>query len=526
MKTLRFVIIFLFSLLLYCRPAAPPLDDAAKEGLDLARAQCIRCHLFPDAGVLPRSAWPELLNRMGLYTGHDDLRYHELLMSGSDQEKRNLAIQVNAELLLKAPLISADQWKKIRHYYETASVPEINEKIKEPLPQERKDILSAVYTDFNPPDAVVSAVRMDTARHRLYAGESRTRSLVEIDSDGKTTGSFPIDGEPVALEVSQPGKAGSGGLYIAYAGSLFPSETARARVELRGWNTLNRPGILVSGLRRTAHAAFFDLNGDGKNEILTSQFGHHHGRFSIFESNLNSYTEKILIDRAGVIQSLVDDFDADGRPDVLVLAGQAREGLTLFLNRPSESGAPVYKEESLLAEHPGFGFVRFAASDLNNDGRTEIIIANGDNGDISGAPLRSYHGIRVFSKEGTSLNQEYFYPMHGAYGVCAADFDGDGKKDIAAISFYPDFTLAMPETFTLLLNKGGYEFEPVRIPQAHLGRWLVMDCGDLDGDGRPDVVLGGGYDEHLSGHRTEIWVQSASYQYRSAVLILKNIILR
>ena len=37
---------------------------------------------------------------------------------------------------------------------------------------------------------------------------------------------------------------------------------------------------------------------------------------------------------------------------------------------------------------------------------------------------------------------------------------------------------------------GDYKFQPYSIPGTECGRWLTMDAGDIDGDGKTDLVLG------------------------------------
>jgi len=92
-----------------------------------------------------------------------------------------------------------------------------------------------------------------------------------------------------------------------------------------------------------------------------------------------------------------------------------------------------------------------------------------------------------------NFKEAFFYPLNGAYKCIAADFDGDGDLDIAAISFFPDYDKSPEESFVFLENQGGLQFRAHTFPDCYRGRWLTMDAGDLDGDGDLDIVLGGAY---------------------------------
>ena len=72
----------------------------------------------------------------------------------------------------------------------------------------------------------------------------------------------------------------------------------------------------------------------------------------------------------------------------------------------------------------------------------------------------------------------------------ARDYDGDGDLDIAAISFFADYEHQPEEGFVYLKNEGNFNFSPYSVPEAQSGRWLTMDVGDLDKDGKIDIVLG------------------------------------
>ncbi|PYJ02999.1 MAG: hypothetical protein DME25_14035 [Verrucomicrobia bacterium] len=193
-----------------------------------------------------------------------------------------------------------------------------------------------------------------------------------------------------------------------------------------------------------------------------------------------------MLDRPGGIRSEVRDFNGDGRPDILGMMAQAREGLYLFLNQ----GQGRFQMETVLEVPPAWGLAGFEVVDFNKDGHLDLVVANGDNGDLA-LPMKNYHGVRIYLNDGKNhFTEAFFYPLHGAYKAVARDFDGDGDLDLAAIAFYPDFEQERPESFVYLENQGGMRFEAFTCAESNAGRWLVMDVGDLDGDGDDDLVLG------------------------------------
>ena len=82
------------------------------------------------------------------------------------------------------------------------------------------------------------------------------------------------------------------------------------------------------------------------------------------------------------------------------------------------------------------------------------------------------------------------FGLIGAFKAVAADFDGDGDLDLAAISFFPDLARSPEEAFLYFENLGGMRFKASTIPLGTRGRWLTLEAGDLDGDGDLDMILG------------------------------------
>ncbi|MBK9453626.1 MAG: VCBS repeat-containing protein [Bacteroidetes bacterium] len=66
----------------------------------------------------------------------------------------------------------------------------------------------------------------------------------------------------------------------------------------------------------------------------------------------------------------------------------------------------------------------------------------------------------------------------------------DGDPDLGAVSFIPTEARAR-KTFVYFENQGQFQISGTGLfPEVGLGRWMVMDAEDMDGDGDEDIVLG------------------------------------
>jgi len=472
-------------------------------GRELAQKYCSTCHLFPAPELLTKTAWvhhiqPDMAKWLGLERAD-----FEGMADGKMLQEANL--------FPSSPIIAEDDWFAIWDYYRGAAPSQPLAQVQRPRPQ--AGLKQFRVRKLNPTQGapMTSLVKIDPAARRLYIGDAFAGMVFALTPSGEVADRMRFGTAPISLTPLP------GGNYFTLIGRFFPSDAREGSV-LFFPKGAQQPVPLLEQLRRPTDTVVADLNQDGRADLVVCQFGNRLGQFSWFENQGEGrYDEHMLLDRPGAVQAVARDFNGDGRPDILVMMAQAREGVYLFVN----AGQGRFTLETILEEPPTWGFAGFELADFNHDGHLDLITANGDNGDFA-LPLKSYHGIRVYLNDGTNhFKQVFFHPMHGAYKVAARDFDDDGDLDIAAIAFYPDYTSPGPESFVYLENQGGLKFSPFTFAESNAGRWLVMDAGDLDGDGDVDLALG----SFVRGPTTMPVPQDLRDKWRTngaAVLLLEN----
>ena len=272
---------------------------------------------------------------------------------------------------------------------------------------------------------------------------------------------------------------------VVTIGSIVPSDAPRGKLEILKKG--KEPNIIIGNLRRPTQATYADLNNDGREDIIISEFGFRQGSLSWFENTGNgNYARHMLRALPGAVRTEVYDFNKDGKPDIAALMAQGDEGVYIYYNE----GNGKFREERLIRFPPAYGSNYFQLFDFNGDGFMDIITTNGDNADYS-VILKPYHGIRIFYNNGSNqFEQKYFLPVYGAQKAIPADFDNDGDIDIASIAFYPDYERLPEESFIYWENTGNNSYKRYTFNGFANGRWLTMDAGDMDGDGDKDIILG------------------------------------
>ena len=237
-----------------------------------------------------------------------------------------------------------------------------------------------------------------------------------------------------------------------------------------------------------------DVNGDGKPDLVVLNHGvtyQFYNSSSDFGSYSNSYvsillgngdgTYKAHIDYAcgtGAFSLAVADINGDGKPDILVLnhGGTAEytsygAGINTLLNQGNGTfGLPAFTALSANA---------FTAADVNGDGKPDLILVN-------------YNTVSVMMNkgDGTFLTGISYPTDYNAASVAVADVNGDGKPDIVTANqtAYQAFANGpVYSTVSVLLNKGGGTFGAAsNFPAGYTPAAVAI--ADMDGDGKPDII--------------------------------------
>lgn len=471
--------------------------DLKLEGKQLAELYCANCHLKPEPELLERQIWenhvlPDMRLRMGLVLEED--------LGRTLPEE----MDVPEGIYSKVPFISRENWGKIKSYYLENSSDKAIPQSGRIAPEKGIPGFRVENVEFDFPFSnLITMVDVDSLGD-IWLGH-RYQRLFHLSSQKgfSIVDSIRTPVAPVQI------KFGKEGFDLLTMGLMDPANDSLGvfqayRKESENWNG----SVVFDQLIRPVHVASGDLNSDGVVDYVISQFGNHIGKLSAFISSPTGYEEVIIKALPGARKVELVDMDEDGDLDLIGLMTQAQEGVFLWEN----DGKGHFVERPLIRFHPAFGGSDFQLVDINQDDKLDIVIANGDNADLS-QQLKYYHGLRIFLNQDGQFKESWFYPMYGASGVVVEDFDQDGDLDLVAISFFPNEQDEEAEKLIYFENRGGLDLRPFVSQEKLESDFLIINKGDLDLDGDVDVLIGVFDFEDLYKKPSENW---------SPLILLRN----
>jgi hypothetical protein len=183
----------------------------------------------------------------------------------------------------------------------------------------------------------------------------------------------------------------------------------------------------------------------------------------------------------------VADFDGDGKPDIAAVVSQEEEELWIFKNEGNGKFTP-----QMIHAHANYdiGSAGLVLCDLDKDGKPDLLLPEGDNLEDSYAWPQPYHGVAWYHNlGGMKFERKQIANLGGTYAAAVGDIDGDGHQDIVLASYVNDWNSPDSPSVVWLQNDGNQNFKMWSVASSPIAL-VTIACGDLNGDGRADIVAG------------------------------------
>ena len=226
-----------------------------------------------------------------------------------------------------------------------------------------------------------------------------------------------------------------------------------------------------------------DMDGDGKQDIVfcsqsSSQIGVLRNISAPGSISAGSFQSAVTVATGNAPYGFaVDDIDGDGKPDVV--ATSTTTNSVSFLRNTSSIGSIGFAARLDLAI--GAQSFAVATGDLDGDGIPDVAVTNTTSNGIQ--ILRNTNSPGQIVLGGFTLKAT----LTGAFQPTAAaiaDVDGNGKPDVVSVN--KDSRISVFRN-TWFGNPAG-SFDP-HVDFAVGATPQDLSVGDLDGDGKPDVVV-------------------------------------
>jgi Bacterial Ig-like domain (group 3)/FG-GAP-like repeat/FG-GAP repeat len=243
------------------------------------------------------------------------------------------------------------------------------------------------------------------------------------------------------------------------------------------------PSFSIAGFEPYA-VAVGDLNGDGKADLAVidscaSAVCFTNGGISVLLGNGDgSFQPPMNYDSGDDDASvIIADVNKDGIPDLVAASPSNQAAIVLLGNGDGTFQPGVFSYTGLN------GGGALAVADVDGDGKLDLVIA-------FSSPNAGLLTVLLGNGDGTFQSPvSYNFGGNQTFSLAVGDVNGDGKPDLVVASECGSSDNCTTGVISVLLNNGDGTFQPAVNYSSGARASLSVAIGDLNGDGKPDVVV-------------------------------------
>lgn len=235
-----------------------------------------------------------------------------------------------------------------------------------------------------------------------------------------------------------------------------------------------------------------DIDGDGKPDLLTANYLTNSISMLLNASSTGAFdasslNELKIIPGISVGVLAIGDINMDGKPDI-ILGHSSSDYIRVYINT-STVGSPSFTVSSDFdLGYDGDGITSLAIADIDGDGKPDIIgTVNATSYNVAVLRNKTAPGSSIIS-----LANTYSFNVSGTRlkRMAIGDLDGDGKPEIVVTHYTVNYTEGTGSKVSVLTNQsnpGSIKFATSTSYTTGTGPYQVA-LGDMDGDGKLDIV--------------------------------------
>jgi gliding motility-associated-like protein len=377
---------------------------------------------------------------------------------------------------------------------------------------------------FSPSRSTVNSADFTSTGAALADGAAVTQlwqvAAADLDGDGKLEMITLNNGENKVFIRTNTGSVGNIAFGASNSYTLVGMPNAMAVADIDGDGrldivvALSNPQNNLIVLRNTGDLSTFtvsssfavganpnsiavaDINADGRPDVVTGNGSN--ANLSVLENNSSgagtiSFAATVSLPLTGSVFAnsvSISDMDGNGKPDIVTSAsGGGNHKVVIYPNTGNAGDAISTGTFGTAQETVVSNLTRMAVGDLDGDNLPDILLTY-----ASGNSILTLVNTGSFSFNQTSRNLG-----HVTSFISIAELNGDGKPDMLVFRHSTSLAYIYPNASTA----GSINFG-TGVQLATGSNPISLVAADLDGDTRPDILIGNAIDHSISIYRNTL----------------------